>query len=289
MKWVEQIEELRELLEEERIARKTIGLVPTMGYLHRGHQSLIEQAKKECDVVVVSIFVNPLQFGPNEDFERYPRDLHRDQQLAEQAGADFIFYPSAKEMYPSPVRTFVEVEDLTTKLCGRTRPGHFRGVTTVVSKLFHIVQPHSAFFGLKDAQQVAVIQQMVNDLNIPVEIVPCPIVREEDGLALSSRNVYLNSDERKQALALSQGLIKAKQMLMSGETNLTKVTQEIEKLIKQMPLAKIDYVEVLSFPSLEEVKVVKPNDQIILAVAVWFGKTRLIDNLIYKNEHEIEV
>lgn len=254
----------------------TVGLVPTMGYLHAGHLSLVERAKKECDYVVLSIFVNPIQFGENEDYERYPRDLERDTKLAEEAGVDLLFHPSIEEMYPTPVFTTVQVEKLTERLCGMSRPGHFTGVATVVSKLFHIVLPDRAYFGLKDAQQVAVIEQMVKDLHFPVTIVPCDIVREEDGLAMSSRNVYLTPEERKQATILYQALqeVKEKDFLTANEIN-----QFVRKKIETQPLARIDYVETLAYPSLEPIEEL-PEQQVIVAVAVWFGSTRLIDNIL---------
>ncbi|MFV9510666.1 pantoate--beta-alanine ligase [Tepidibacillus sp. LV47] len=280
MEVITTINEIRTRIAKEKKAGKVIGLVPTMGYLHRGHQSLIEKARKESDFVVVSIFVNPLQFGPNEDYDRYPRDLERDKIMAKQAGADLIFFPSVNEMYPAKPKTFVEVNELTAQLCGKSRPGHFRGVTTVVSKLFHIIQPDMAYFGLKDAQQVAVIQQMVQDLNMPITIIPCPIVREEDGLALSSRNVYLSPEERNQATILYQSLQKAKEWIEEGITETRILKDRIRSVIETQSLARIDYVEILSFPSLEPVGEINETSQTIIALAVWFGKTRLIDNLI---------
>lgn len=259
----------------------SVGFVPTMGYLHEGHASLLRKARSQSGLVVLSIFVNPLQFGPGEDFERYPRNTERDLQVAEAAGADLVFMPSVSEMYPSPTRTTVSVTGLTSRLCGASRPGHFDGVATVVSKLFHIVQPDQAFFGLKDAQQVAVIEQMVQDLNLDVEIVPCPILREQDGLAMSSRNVYLSEEERKQALVLSQSLEKAKAFVQSRTTF---TAEEIERLvsdhIRTAPLAVIDYAQVLAYPTLEPFDESNLNSSIIIALAVKFGKTRLIDNLI---------
>ncbi|UJF36360.1 pantoate--beta-alanine ligase [Paenibacillus hexagrammi] len=260
-----------------------VGFVPTMGFLHEGHMSLLKAAKEQCSLVILSIFVNPLQFGPNEDFDRYPRNEKRDLELAEAAGADFVFMPDVKEMYPSEVRTTVSVTKLTDRLCGASRPGHFDGVATVVSKLFHIVQPDKAFFGLKDAQQVAVITQMVQDLNIPVEIVPCPTLRESDGLAMSSRNVYLQEEERRQALVLSQALNKAKEAVLDRSIVTSEaLTALIRNHIQTAPLAVIDYVEVLQFPSLQPFESTHSmvNDSLIAAVAVKFGKTRLIDNLI---------
>ncbi|WP_261306453.1 pantoate--beta-alanine ligase [Paenibacillus andongensis] len=282
MEVIHSIADLRSRIRDYRRKNdQSVGFVPTMGYLHEGHASLLRKARAQSGLVVLSIFVNPLQFGPGEDFERYPRNTERDLQLAEAAGADLVFMPSVSEMYPSPTRTTVSVTGLTSRLCGASRPGHFDGVATVVSKLFHIVQPDQAFFGLKDAQQVAVIEQMVQDLNLDIEIVPCPILRESDGLAMSSRNVYLSEEERKQALVLSQSLQKAKAYVESHETI---TPQELESLVSQhiatTPLAVIDYVEVLAYPTLEPFENSHHTDSIIIALAVKFGKTRLIDNLI---------
>ncbi|MEK8127361.1 pantoate--beta-alanine ligase [Paenibacillus filicis] len=259
-----------------------VGFVPTMGFLHEGHASLLEAARAACDVVVLSIFVNPLQFGPNEDFERYPRDEERDLALAAKAGTDIVFLPQVEEMYPAPTRTIVSVKEVTSRLCGASRPGHFDGVATVVSKLLHIVQPDQAFFGMKDAQQVAVIEQMVLDLNMPVRIVPCPIVREPDGLAKSSRNVYLSPEERAQSVVLSQALQKARLRFEAGadDTTPSEVTLLVETKIRQAPLAVIDYVEVLEFPSLQPVSSFADSNRVIVAVAVKFGNTRLIDNAV---------
>lgn len=257
----------------------TVGLVPTMGYLHQGHLSLMQRAKEECDFVVISIFVNPIQFGENEDFERYPRDIKRDARLAEEVGVDLIFHPPVEEMYPHPLLTTVQVERVTERLCGSSRPGHFTGVATVVSKLFHIITPDRAYFGLKDAQQVAVIEQMVKDLHFPVAIVPCEIVREKDGLAMSSRNVYLNSEERQQATILYQALqeVKTKDFRTAGEVN-----RFVREKINTQPLAEIDYVETLSYPSLEPIQHIA-GERVIVAVAVRFGSTRLIDNILLQN------
>lgn len=272
--------ELQAIIRTEKQLGKKIGFFPTMGYLHEGHGSLITQAVKQTDFVVMSIFVNPMQFGPNEDYESYPRDLERDQEFAKKLGVDLLFYPSVKEMYPSyPSLTVVSVNDLTSKLCGASRPGHFDGVATVVTKLFNIVQPDKAFFSIKDAQQVAVITQMVNDLFIPVEIVVCPIIREEDGLAKSSRNVYLNTEERKQAVVLFQSLKHAREEIISGQRDVSKIRAKIMTEIEAQPLAKIDYIEILSYPSLSSISKIQ-NESIIIALAVKFGKTRLIDNCI---------
>lgn len=289
MKAVRTIEELRESLQALKINRGTqpeVGLVPTMGFLHQGHASLIRSAKEQCQIVVVSIFVNPIQFGPGEDYETYPRNEQRDLALAEAEGADLVFMPSVEIMYPQPTKTKIMVSDITTRLCGASRPGHFDGVTTVVTKLFNIVQPDKAYFGMKDVQQVAVLQQMVLDLNINVQIVPCPIIREEDGLALSSRNVYLSEEERKQALALSRSLHKARASLENGEV---KTADEVRTLligvIKQSPLADIEYAEVVSFPGLMPYTaddiISNKDESVLIALAVKFGKTRLIDNSLF--------
>ncbi|WP_373457763.1 pantoate--beta-alanine ligase [Paenibacillus wynnii] len=263
-----------------------IGLVPTMGFLHEGHASLLRRAGEMCGTVVMSIFVNPLQFGPNEDFESYPRDEKRDLELAEREGADIVFIPSVEAMYPTPIRTQVSVSSLTTQLCGASRPGHFDGVTTVVSKLFNMVQPDYAFFGLKDAQQVAVLRQMVSDLNMNVNIIACPIVRESDGLALSSRNVYLSQEERTQALVLSRSLQEARQAVEEGTANtVAEVKQLLVSVISRSPLTNIDYAEILTFPGLDsldaDTSLMTIEGEIIMALAVKFGKTRLIDNIVF--------
>lgn len=277
---VETIQEVREYLARQRTDNKTVGLVPTMGFLHEGHLSLIRRARNENDVVVVSDFVNPTQFGPNEDFETYPRNIERDTELALSAGADVVFYPSVKEMYPHGSSTFVEVEGNITKvLCGASRPSHFRGVTTVVNMLFTIVQPEKAYFGQKDAQQVAVLMKMVNDLHINTELVICPIVREADGLAMSSRNIYLSVEERKQALILNIALKKGYEAFTKGEINADTLVRIIIEKIAEMPLAVIDYVSIYDYPSLENIAVI--HEKAIAAVAVKFGKTRLIDNVIF--------
>ena len=276
---IETVKELREYLAGQRAAGKTVGLVPTMGFLHEGHLSLIREAKAENDVVVVSDFVNPTQFGPNEDFESYPRNIERDTELALSAGADVIFYPSVSEMYPPESSTYVEVEgNITRVLCGASRPTHFRGVTTVVNKLFNIVEPNKAYFGQKDAQQVAVLTKMVKDLHMDIELIICPIVREPDGLAMSSRNTYLSSEERKQAVILNQALKKAKNAFANGEKDVVKLTEIITDKINEMPLAVIDYVSILDFPSLKPIITIEKDA--LGAVAVKFGKTRLIDNEI---------
>jgi len=279
MEQIATIAEMRVHIKEARRQRKRIGIVPTMGFLHEGHLSLVKAAREKCDLIVMSIFVNPLQFGPNEDFERYPRNIERDREMAASAGVDLLFTPDVSEMYPQPILTNISVANVTAPLCGASRPGHFDGVATVVTKLFQIVQPDYAFFGQKDAQQVAVITQMVNDLSMPVEIVPCPIIREADGLAMSSRNVYLSEEERKQALVLSQSLKRAEAWLDEGVA-LAEIKARLIQSITEMPLAAIDYVEILRFPNLEPVEQEVAGQAIIMALAVKFGKTRLIDNVI---------
>ncbi|RFB35630.1 pantoate--beta-alanine ligase [Brevibacillus sp. VP] len=274
------IKELREALSVHKSAGKTIGFVPTMGYLHDGHLSLVEQAKNELDVVVMSIFVNPLQFGPNEDFSVYPRDLARDQKLAQDAGVHYLFTPSVEEMYPRPMLTNVSVQNITEALCGLSRPGHFDGVATVVTKLFNIVGADKAFFGQKDAQQVAVVEQMVADLQIPVQIVPCPIYREKDGLAMSSRNVFLSKEERSQALILYKSLSRVEEMIANQQRDVAVLSNEVRNLIQSQPLAEIDYVEVKRYPEMSDIEILKTGDRILIALAVKFGRTRLIDNVI---------
>jgi len=256
---------------------REVGFVPTMGYLHEGHLSLVRRARSENDVVVVSIFVNPTQFGPNEDYERYPRDEKRDRKLLEEEGVDYLFIPSVSEMYPEDFSTFVEVSGLTEGLCGAKRPGHFRGVATVVTKLLNIVFPTRAYFGEKDYQQLQVIKRLVRDLNIPVEVIGCPIVREEDGLAMSSRNTYLSPEERKSALSLYKGLKLAEELFESGERNPEVIKKRVEEFILSHPkVEKIDYVEIVDPENLKPVKEVKEGD--VIALAVFVGKTRLIDN-----------
>ncbi|GAA3405091.1 pantoate--beta-alanine ligase [Paenibacillus hodogayensis] len=290
MKTVETIQDIRLALKEARRETLhgkpecTVGFVPTMGYLHQGHQSLIERARKECDIVVLSIFVNPLQFGPNEDFERYPRDRERDLRLASEAGADLVFMPGVTDMYPTPIRTKVIVSNITEVLCGSSRPGHFDGVATVVTKLFQIVQPDKAYFGMKDAQQIAVIEQFVADLNVPVTIVRCETLREADGLAMSSRNVYLNEEERKQAVILSATLGRIDGWLTEEGMTVDRLNGRIRDHIESAPLARIDYAEIRTYPGLDSVVSMEQwngSQPILVALAVRFGKTRLIDNRIF--------
>ena len=280
MKIVKGINELKSYLADSKKDGKRIGLVPTMGALHKGHLSLVERCVKENDVCVVSVFVNPMQFGVGEDLESYPRDMQRDAALCESAGADLIFHPEPSEMYPQDFSSFVDMSTLTGGLCGKTRPIHFRGVCTVVSKLFNIVTPDRAYFGQKDAQQLAVIRHMVSDLSYGIEIVGCPIIREEDGLAKSSRNTYLNPQERQAALCLSRSLRQAKALLEGGETSASAVVDSIRTEIGKEPLARIDYVEVVDWKNLEPVETI--DGAVLVAMAVYIGKTRLIDNIIFE-------
>ncbi|SDB38357.1 pantoate--beta-alanine ligase [Streptococcus henryi] len=280
MKIVRTVEEVRQAVRTWKAEGKTIGLVPTMGYLHEGHKSLIDRAVAENDHVVVSIFVNPIQFGPAEDLETYPRDLEKDSELCQTAGASLIFHPDPSQMYSPTFSSFINMSTLTGGLCGKTRPSHFQGVCTVVGKLFNIVEPNKAYFGQKDAQQLAVIRHMVEDLNFNLEIVGCPIVREADGLAKSSRNSYLSKDERKAALVLSQSLAIAQKMINEGERDTGKLTLAMTKHIENEPLAKIDYIEFVDWKTLEPVGLI--DRPVLNAIAVYIGKTRLIDNHIYE-------
>lgn len=278
MKTIKTISELRRCLEEARAAGKKVGLVPTMGYLHEGHMSLIRRARADNGVVIVSIFVNPTQFGPGEDLERYPRDLARDSQLCSEAGADVIFAPEAAEMYPEGFQTYVEVCQVSQGLCGASRPGHFRGVATVVAKLLNIVGPCRAYFGQKDAQQLAVIRRMAEDLNMPVEIVPMPIVRESDGLAMSSRNTYLDEIERASSLVLSRALKLARRLIEKGERRAAELHQAMRTLIETEEFAEIDYVAIVNHRTMQPVETVDSGTLIALAVRI--GRTRLIDNML---------
>ena len=277
MKIVGTVKEVREQVKEWKKQGLSVGFVPTMGYLHEGHKSLMDAARKGNDKVVVSIFVNPMQFGPTEDLATYPRDLDHDAALCESAGVDLIFHPEAEEMYEKDFCSFVDMTGLTEGLCGKTRPIHFRGVCTVVNKLFNIVTPDHAYFGQKDGQQLAVIKRMVRDLNMDIEIVGCPIVREEDGLAKSSRNTYLSSEERKAALIFSKTVALGKE-LAKTEKDANKVVEAMKKNIETEPLAKIDYVEAVDALSMAPVE--KLEGTCMLAMAVYIGKTRLIDNTL---------
>jgi pantoate--beta-alanine ligase len=278
MKVITSSKEIQQFMLAERKAGKTIGFVPTMGYLHEGHLTLAEQARKDCDIVVMSIFVNPLQFGPNEDYERYPRDIERDQQLAKEVGVDYLFIPSVQEMYPYEASVQMTVTKRVNVMCGRSREGHFDGVVTVLTKLFHLIFPHKAYFGLKDAQQVAVVDGLVKDFFFPIEIVPIPTVREEDGLAKSSRNVNLTAQERKEAPALYQSLLKAKKLIEQGETRPEIIINVVRNYLSSQTSGEIDYIELYSYPSLEPIDVIEGT--VIIAIAVRFSKARLIDNII---------
>lgn len=281
MKIVSTIKEVREQVKAWKKEGLTVGLVPTMGYLHEGHASLMKRGKEACDKVVVSIFVNPMQFGPNEDLASYPRDLQKDAALCEGLGVDMIFHPEPEEMYSPQFCSYVDMSVLTEDLCGKTRPVHFRGVCTVCSKLFNIVQPDKAFFGQKDAQQLAIIKRMVADLNIDVEIVGCPIIREEDGLAKSSRNTYLNGEERKAALVLSQSIFLGQKMVEEGEKDAKKVAAAMTEKIESEPMARIDYVKVVDAMTMQPVDVI--DGPIITAIAVYINeKARLIDNFAFE-------
>ncbi len=278
MKVSQTISSVRENVKEAMKQGKTIGLVPTMGALHAGHVSLVEAAKKKCDYVVVSIFVNPTQFGPSEDFQKYPRPIEDDLQKCENAGVDLVFNPSANEMYPEKVITWVNVEKITDHLCGLSRPGHFRGVTTVCAKLFNIVTPDYAFFGQKDAQQAIVIKRMVADLNMPLEIVVCPIIREKNGLAMSSRNKFLSEQEREDASYIYKSLQKCKEMVDSGGRNTETIINEMRSILEQKESIKIEYISIVDEKTLENVDFVR--GKVLAAIAVRIGSTRLIDNFL---------
>ena len=285
MKRTAHIHELREIITREKRQGRRIAFVPTMGYLHKGHLSLIEQARKTDAFVVASIFVNPLQFGPTEDLARYPRDLERDAQLLATAGVDVLFHPSVEEMYPGPMLTFVEVQELADMLCGTARPGHFRGVATVVNKLFNIVQPDMAFFGQKDYQQYLIIKRMVRDLSLPIEIFPVPIMREDDGLAMSSRNVYLTPEQRQEALVLFKSLNLAEEIIRGGERGARALEGRIKEKISLESQGVIDYVEVRDANDLSEITEI--TGPVIVALAVKFGTTRLIDNKVVEAGHYV--
>ena len=269
---------LTELQADRRSFPGTVGLIPTMGYLHEGHLSLIRRARQDCEHVVVSIFVNPTQFGPKEDLSKYPRDLERDLSLIEPLGVDLVWMPTPEVMYPDGFQTWVEVETITRPLEGAQRPGHFRGVTTVVAKLFNAVQPHKAYFGQKDAQQAAVIRQMTRDLNFPIEILVCPIVREPDGLAMSSRNIYLDPEERKAATVLYRSLNAAKNVYQNGERDAEEIRRIMREVLATEPLAQMQYVSCADYDTLEELETV--TGKTLLSMAVFLGKTRLIDNFV---------
>lgn len=273
-----EVKDVRTQVKEWKKQGLTVGFVPTMGYLHEGHASLMKCAKEQCDKVVVSIFVNPMQFGVNEDLDSYPRDLEADTKLCESIGVDLIFHPEVSEMYAEGFCSFVDMNGLTKELCGKSRPIHFRGVCTVVNKLFNIVTPDKAFFGQKDAQQLAVICRMVKDLNMDIEIVGCPIIREEDGLAKSSRNTYLNEEERKAALILSKTIRLGEQMVKDGVKDTKELVEAMKENISKEPMARIDYVEAVSMDTIEKIDTIE--GKVLVAMAVFIGKTRLIDNFI---------
>lgn len=287
MKTIENIPRMITFSKMMKKEGKSIGFVPTMGYLHEGHASLVKTAKKHTDIVVMSIFVNPIQFGPNEDYADYPRDINRDEEMARGAGVDVIFYPSVEKMYPEGYATYVNVEGLTDNLCGKTRPCHFKGVTTVVAKLFWIVKPDIAYFGQKDAQQAIVIKKMAQDLNMDVEIKVLSTVREKDGLAMSSRNSRLSESERKDAPVLYQSLLKAKELVASGERDAKVIIKTIEGIIRTKPSTRIDYISIADTKNLTDVDVI--SGQALIALAVFIGKTRLIDNMIVDPDRKEDI
>ena len=278
MRIVSTIRDVREYVAQAKAAGRSVGLVPTMGFLHEGHMALVDTARSQNDIVIASIFVNPLQFGPNEDLESYPRDLHHDEQLLESHGCDLVFAPSVDEMYPRPALTSVVLRELSQPLCGQTRPTHFQGVATVVSKLFNIVQPTRAYFGQKDAQQAVIIKRMVEDLNVPVEVITVPIVREADGLAKSSRNIYLTEAERPHATVLHRTLQFAEQAILQGERDGTTLAAAMREKIQSEPMVKLDYAEIVDADSLAPQNHL--SGRILIAVAAYVGKARLIDNII---------
>lgn len=282
MKIITKIQELQQIIKETKNQQQTIGFVPTMGYLHEGHQTLMKQARKDNDILVLSVFVNPLQFGPTEDLDRYPRDFEHDQKIAEAEGVDIIFYPSVAEMYPNELSVSVEVKKRTDVLCGRTRPGHFDGVATVLTKLFHLVLPDRAYFGKKDAQQLAVVDSLVKDFHFPLQIMAVDTVREKDGLAKSSRNVYLTEQERAEAPQLYESLKMGIDRIKAGEINSERIISSIKDHILTKTSGEIDYISILSYPELEELESVSGN--YIIALAVKFSKARLIDNIIMNRD-----
>jgi len=278
---VTRLEDMQRLSLEYKRRGKTVGFVPTMGYLHEGHTSLINIARKHADIVVVSIFVNPIQFGPSEDYNRYPRDIERDKEILEKMGVDIMFYPSVDDLYPEGFTTYVEVKGLSDKLCGRYRPGHFRGVTTVVAKLFNIVIPDIAVFGEKDAQQAIIIKRMVRDLNFPVKIIVGPTVREPDGLAMSSRNEYLTEEERKVAPAIYQSLLLAKNLVEQGERDASKIIAAMYEFLSKYERIKVEYIEIVDKEGLNPIERLEKGEALI-AIAAYLGKARLIDNISVK-------
>ncbi|MHA6251123.1 pantoate--beta-alanine ligase [Oceanobacillus sp. CAU 1775] len=285
MKVIRKIKEMQAVTTKLKTEKKTIGFVATMGFLHEGHTTLMENAKRENDVLISSIFVNPLQFGPTEDFSEYPRDEERDISIARDAGVDFLFIPDVEEMYPEENKIKMHITDRVDVLCGSSRPGHFDGVITVLTKLFHIIQPDRTYFGLKDAQQVSVVDALITNLNFPTELIGIPTVRETDGLAKSSRNVRLTAIERKEAKYLYQALLRAQQLFIDGEDNPAIIIREVKSTIEKHTTGRIDYVELLSFPSLKAFE--RINEQFIIAVAVQYSNARLIDNLIIDSNGRI--
>ncbi|MEW6170355.1 MAG: pantoate--beta-alanine ligase [Candidatus Omnitrophota bacterium] len=278
MQLIRSIKKIRDFVKQQKKRNRTIGFVPTMGYLHEGHLSLVKQAKKDNDISILSIFVNPAQFGPKEDFKKYPRNLKHDIALAKKANVDVIFYPKVSEIYPKNYKTHICVEKLTKYLCGRSRPGHFQGVATIVTKLFNIIMPDVSYFGQKDAQQAIIIKKMVQDLNMQTKIRIMPIVRAKDGLVLSSRNIYLDKKQRKEAPILYKSLREAKSLIKNGQKSASRIISMIHKIITRNSSGVIDYVSIVDLENLEPVKIIK--NRVLIALAVWFGKTRLIDNII---------
>lgn len=279
MEVIRSIEDIRKIVYKNKFEGKKIALVPTMGFLHDGHKSLMKAARKDNDIVIVSVFVNPTQFGPNEDYDSYPRDIERDSKICESEGVDYIFTPDPEIMYPDGYSTFVlPGEHMTNILCGVSRPGHFRGVCTVLTKLFNIISPNNAYFGEKDIQQLGIIRRMVKDFNYDINIIGCPIVREDDGLAKSSRNVYLNSEEREIATVLRKSLLKADELIKSGEKDVLVIKNLIEDMINSEKYTRIDYVEIIDFDTFNKIE--KVEDKTLIVMAVYVGKTRLIDNIV---------
>lgn len=285
MKIIDTIDEMRKYISECQVSDKSIGLVPTMGYLHKGHMSLAERSVFENDITILSIFVNPAQFAPNEDFEKYPRNMEQDCNLADKAGVDVVFAPAADDMYGKGYSTYIDVLGVSQPLCGLSRPGHFRGVATVVAKLFNICKAQKAYFGQKDFQQTKVIERMVKDLNMDIDIVVCPIVREKDGLAMSSRNVYLTNEQREQATCLYRSLEEAKRMIGRGEKRIEIIHKRVKEVICQNNLAEIEYVSILDAENLNDIQSIEQDA--VLALAVKFGSTRLIDNCVLKSVKKV--
>jgi len=285
MRIIHSVKEMARFSRKAHLQGKTIGFVPTMGALHSGHLSLIQKARRDNDIVIVSIFINPIQFGPKEDFKKYPRTLKQDAQLCLKAGVDVIFLPSYKDMYPDNYKTYVWVTDLSDLLCGKFRPGHFKGVATVVTKLFNIVSPDIAYFGQKDAQQAIIIKNMVEDLNMPIVIKAMPTIREKDGLAMSSRNIYLNENERRDAAVLYQALNLAKNLLKQGNFDSIYIIRRMRQLINHKKNAKIQYISIVDLKGLKPIDIIK--EKVLIVLAVWIGKTRLIDNAVLNTNDSV--